>query len=591
MMNRSNAQSITTGSGDADIVMGQMMPCPPNIPSLLEYAAHHHSTQRIISRRLEGDIHSYSYRDAYRRVCQLANALHTLGVKVGDRIGTLAWNGYRHFECYYAISGIGAICHTINPRLYGEQIEYIIRHAEDEYLFVDACFLNLLTPILPQLSSVKGIIVLIDESHMPDTHDLIKASKQSSFIVLNYEALLNGAGSDFNWPTLPPDTAACLCYTSGTTGNPKGVLYSHFSTVMHAYASRNPDALNVSADTVVMPVVPMYHVCAWGMPYIAAMAGATLVLPGDGMDGPALYELIEYAKVELMLGVPTVWLRLLEYLEENHLQIPSVKTVGVGGAASPKALVEALDKQHGIYLLPIWGMTETSPLATLGARTKAMENMSDDERYHIQTTAGKPMFGIEIEIFDDNNHVVTHDGKSRGFLRVRGPWVLRDYYKTDKANAFIEDAHGNEWFDTGDIAVIDENSYLKIVDRAKDVVKSGGEWISSIDLENAALEHESVSEACVIGVKHVKWDERPLLFVVPHPPLTHKQSADHPEPQVSEQELTLKESIQEFLATKVAKWWLPDDILFVNELPHTATGKLQKRTLRDQYWEYLIQQK
>lgn len=548
----------TTGQ----LSQGQMMTQPLIISDLLEYAAAHHGCHEIISRRLEGDIHRYTYSDALKRSKQLAHALILLGVQPGDRVATLAWNGYRHFECYYGISGIGAICHTVNPRLYSEQVEYIINHAEDCYVFLDACFAPLLEPIAEQLTSVKGFILMIDEDQMPET---------SLPNVHNYEHLLAAQPDIFEWPRLDADTAACLCYTSGTTGNPKGVLYSHGSSVLHAYASRNPDALCISADSVVMPVVPMYHVCAWGMPYIAPMSGATLVLPGEGMNGASLYELIDVAKVDLMLGVPTVWLSLIDYLKANDLTIPSVKTVGVGGSASPRSLVETLDKDFGIYLLPIWGMTETSPLATLGAPTKAMAAMSDDERYRIQTTAGKPMFGVELEIFDDSDQPLPHDGTSRGYLRVRGPWVLSSYYKVDKPDAFFIDEQGRQWFDTGDIAVIDANSYLQIVDRAKDVVKSGGEWISSIDLENAAVGHSDVAEACVIGVKHAKWDERPLLFVVP----------------VEGGNVT-KESVYAYLEDKIAKWWMPDDILIVDDLPHTATGKLQKRTLRDEYINYLV---
>ena len=551
-----------TASSFALAQSGQMMTQPLIISDLLEYAAAHHGTREIISRRQEGDIHRYTYRDALKRSKQLANALLALGVQPGDRVATLAWNGYRHFECYYAISGIGAICHTVNPRLYTEQVEYIINHAEDCYVFLDACFAKLLEPVMDKLTSVKGFIFMIDADQMPQTN-LPNA--------INYEDLMTTYSSELVWPRFPQDTASGLCYTSGTTGNPKGVLYSHASTVLHAYASRNPDALNVSADSVVMPVVPMYHVCAWGMPYIAPMSGATLVLPGDGMDGQSLHELIELAEVDLMLGVPTVWLGLIDYLKRNNKRMDSVKTVGVGGSASPKSLVETLDKEYGVYLLPIWGMTETSPLATLGAPTKAMQKMNDDERYRLQTTAGRPMFGIELEIFGEDDQPLPHDGTSRGYLRVRGPWVLTAYYKDEKPDSFFIDANGQQWFDTGDIAVIDEHSYLQIVDRAKDVVKSGGEWISSIDLENAAVGHPDVKEACVIGVRHQKWDERPLLFIVK-----------------SEESDIDKQDIYHYLESRVAKWWLPDDILFVEELPHTATGKLQKRTLRDEYIDYLV---
>jgi len=548
---------------------GQMMAQPLLISDLIEYAARHYGQQEIISLRMEGDIHHCTYADTLKRCKQLANALLALGVQQGDRVGTLAWNGYRHFECYYGISGIGAICHTINPRLFSEQIEYIIQHAEDSYLFVDACFLPLLEPISDRLTSVKGIVVMIDHDQMPNA---------SLANVVNYEQLLSEQSEQYQWPKLDPDSAACLCYTSGTTGNPKGVLYSHQSTVLHAFASRNPDALNISSDTVVMPVVPMYHVCAWGLPYIAPMSGATLVLPGNGMAGEDLYRLIDHAKVDLMLGVPTVWLGLLDYLKQNDLSIPSVKTVGVGGAASPKVLVETLDKDYGIYLLPIWGMTETSPLATLGARSKQLETLPDNERYAVQTSAGKPMFGIEIEIFDaQTNARLMHDGATRGLLRVRGPWVLSSYYKSDKSDCFIQDSEGNTWFDTGDIATIDSQSYLRIVDRAKDVVKSGGEWISSIDLENAAQGCDGVVEACVIGVKHLKWDERPLLFIV------RDKTAG------LQSELLEKETVYQFLVDKIAKWWMPDDIIFVEQLPHTATGKLQKRTRRDEYYNYLLE--
>ena len=547
----------------SSVMAGQMMTQPLIISDLLEYAAAHHGGSEVISRRQEGDIHRYTYRDALTRTKQLVNALQFLGVQPGDRVATLAWNGYRHLECYYAISGIGAICHTVNPRLYTEQVEYIINHAEDCYVFLDACFAKLLEPVADKLTSVRGFIFMIDEDQMPAT---------TLPNPINYEALLAAQAGTFSWPRFPAETASGLCYTSGTTGNPKGVLYSHASTILHAYASRNPDALNVSADSVVMPVVPMYHVCAWGMPYIAPMSGANLVLPGDGMDGQSLHELIEIAQVDLMLGVPTVWLGLIDYLKKTGKRMDSVQTVGVGGSASPRSLVETLDKEYGVYLLPIWGMTETSPLATLGAPTRAMQSMSDEERYRLQTTAGRPMFGVDIEIFGDDDERLPHDGITRGYLRVRGPWVLDAYFKNEKPESFFIDAEGGRWFDTGDIAVIDENSYLQIVDRAKDVVKSGGEWISSIDLENAAVGHPQVMEACVIGVRHKKWDERPLLFIV------QQEGAN----------LT-KEEVLSYLEQHVAKWWLPDDVLFVQELPHTATGKLQKRTLRDEYIDYLME--
>jgi fatty-acyl-CoA synthase len=388
----------------ADYLAGNMMPTDLLIPDLLEYAAAHHGDAEIISRRQEGDIHRYDYRTVLRRSKRLANALLSLGAQPGDRIATLAWNGYRHLECYYAISGIGAICHTVNPRLYSEQVEFIINHAEDSILLLEPDFIPLLESIAPQLSSIQAMVVMVDSEHMPD----------STLPLLNYEQLLSQHSDVYAWPRLRSDSAASLCYTSGTTGNPKGVLYSHRSTLLHAFASRSPDALNVSSGSVVMPVVPMYHVCAWGMPYIAPMAGATLVLPGSGMDGASLHELIELAQVDLMLGVPTVWLNLIEHLKRHDLRMDSVRVVGVGGSASPRALVETLDQDYGVYLLPIWGMTETSPLATLGAPSKALMALPAEQRYRRQTTAGKPMFGIELEIFDEYDQPLPHDGHSRG---------------------------------------------------------------------------------------------------------------------------------------------------------------------------------
>jgi len=540
-------------------MLGNMMNTPLLISAIFDYATDLHADQEIVSRRVEGDIHRYTYRDFGKRCGQLANALLGLGAKPGDCIATLAWNGYRHLEIYYAVSGLGAITHTVNPRLFGEQIDYIINHAEDSIVFVDLTFVSLLEEIVGKLPSVKHFVVMTDRRHMPDT-------KLPNAIC--YEELIAGKPEKVRWPLLDENTAACLCYTSGTTGNPKGVLYSHRSTVLHAMASAIPNGLNMSRDTVVLPVVPMYHVAAWGIPYSGLMMGARLVLPGSGMDGASLFELIDQEQATLLLGVPTVWLALLNHLDGIGKTLDSVHTVAVGGSASPLALVKNFDEKHNVYLMPMWGMTETSPLAVFVSRDHTVDALPQERRYQLQTKAGRPIFGIELEIFDDNEQPLPHDGTAYGNLKVRGPWVIQRYFKAEK------DAAIDGWFDTGDVATIDSQGYMQVVDRKKDVIKSGGEWISSIELENAAMSHAAIREACVVGVRHPKWDERPLMFVVTKP----GQSVD-------------KLDLLNFIAAKVAKWWLPDDVIFLDELPHTATGKLLKMKLRDQYIDYLTTKK
>lgn len=535
-------------------MLGNMMKTPLSIASIIQHAVRQHPHAEIVSRRVEGDIHRYTVGECYRRSCRLAHALRRLGARPGERIATLAWNGYRHVELYYAISGLGAIAHTVNPRLFSAQIEYIVNHAEDSLLFADLSFVPLLDELAGKLPSVRQIVLLCDHAHAP---------AGTRFPFLCYESLLEDEPEEFDWPLFDEDTAACLCYTSGTTGDPKGVLYSHRSTVIHALASCLPDALCLSRDSVVLPVVPMYHVSAWGLPYSALIAGSKLVLPGAGMDGASLFELIEGERADLLLGVPTVWLNLLDYLDCNNRRLAPGTTVAVGGAAAPAALVKRLRDGHDCYLKPLWGMTETSPLATFGGWTAAMVDMSATERERIQTSAGRPIYGIEIEIFDEVGRPLPHDGEHSGALRARGPWVVQRYYRAER------DAASDGWFDTGDVATIDADGYLRIVDRSKDVIKSGGEWISSIALENAALSHASVREACVIGVPHRKWDERPLLLVV----LVEGRALD-------------KTAIIEHLAAQVAKWWLPDDIVAVAELPHTATGKLHKVPLRERYRDH-----
>jgi 3-(methylthio)propionyl---CoA ligase len=556
LLQREEPAALAPDTWESTTMLGNMMQQPLLISSILQQAKTLAPRAEIVSRRIEGDTHRYSYLDCHRRTCQLAQALRTLGVSSGDRIGTLAWNGYRHIELYYAISGIGAIVHTVNPRLFTQQIEYIVNHAEDSLLFVDLTFVPLLNELVGRIPSVRTIVLLCARADAPvDTR----------FEFLCYEELIAGLADEFAWPDFDEDTAACLCYTSGTTGDPKGVLYSHRSTVLHALASCVPNGLNLSRQSVVLPVVPMYHVSAWGLPYSCLMAGAKLVLPGARMDGQSLFELIERERVSLALGVPTVWQTMLQQLEKTGQKLPRDMTFGVGGAAAPLALVEKL-REHDAYLMPLWGMTETSPLATFGGWSEELQELPPAARNRWQTSAGRAIYGIEIEIFDDDEQPLPHDGAQSGQLRTRGPWVVRNYYRND-----CEPCVGG-WFDTGDVATIDADGFLRIVDRKKDVIKSGGEWISSIALENAAVSHACVREACVVGVPHPRWDERPLLLVV-----------------LNEGRVLDKDSILEHLATRVAKWWLPNDIVALDELPHTATGKLHKVPLRDRFRNHFTQ--
>lgn len=531
-----------------------MMYEPLLISSIIRQAAINYPHQKVVSRCFEDGLVEHTYSDIYGRCQRLANALQNLGVKVGDHVATLAWNTHRHLEAYYSISGIGAVVHTVNPRLYDEQITYIINHAEDSVLLVDRSFYPLYERIAGELRTVRQVIVLTDEEHMPE-----------NTAALCYETLLKQSDPEYDWPKLDEQMPAGLCYTSGTTGSPKGVVYTHRSTLIHALATSGVNGLGLGVDTAVMPVVPMYHVSAWGIPYSAPLNGCKLVLPGDGMDGASLLEIINYSQATLLLGVPTVWLNLLAELDKSGQNMPSVKTVAVGGSAPPRALVKTLHERYGIYLMPLWGMTETSPLATFGVPTQRILGMEDEARYDMQVTAGKNLWGIELDILDDAGRSLPRDGKTSGSLVVRGHWVVDQYYRQDSDDKFI-----NGWFDTGDVATIDPDGYLRIVDRKKDVIKSGGEWISSIDLENAAVAHPDVREACVVGVPHPKWDERPLLFVVA------EEGAEID-----------KQAIYDLLTERVAKWWLPDEIIEVSELPHTATGKLQKNVLREQYYSFL----
>jgi fatty-acyl-CoA synthase len=536
---------------------GLMMSMPLAISSLLRHADLNHGDTEIVSRTCEGGIHRYTYRESHARARRLANALARLGVGAGERIGTLAWNGYRHFELYFAVSGIGAVIHTVNPRLFPEQIAYIVGHAEDQYVFFDLTFAPLVEKLAASCKGVKGWVAMTDRAHMP---------RLGIPNLLCYEELLAAESDDYEWPTLDENTAAGLCYTSGTTGNPKGVLFSHRSTVLHAYAISLPDVSDYSARSVILPIVPMFHVNAWGIPYAAPLVGAKLVFPGPGLDGASLYEMFEKEKVTSSSGVPTVWLGLINHLRQNDLKLSTLKMTVIGGSACPPAMMKTLQEEFGIEVRHGWGMTEMSPVGTVNTAKEKHLSWARERRFELGLKQGRPICGVEMKIVDGTGRELPRDGKAFGDLLVRGPWILREYYKGDGGNPLRDG-----WFPTGDVGTIDADGYLQITDRSKDVIKSGGEWISSIDLENIAMGHPAVAEAAVIGVRHPKWDERPLLVVVKKPGA----------------EVTRDELLR-FYEGKVAKWWLPDDVAFVDQLPHTATGKLSKMTLREQFSDYRL---
>jgi len=528
------------------------------ISSLIDYAAVYHGEQEIVSRTVEGPLHRYTYVDAQARSKQLANALTRLGVKLGDRIATLAWNGFRHFELYYGVSGMGAVLHTINPRLFAEQIVYIVNHAEDDYIFTDLTFVPLLEQLVDQFEGVKGFVIMTDEEHMPET---------SLPGALCYEALIAAESAELTWPSFDENTASSLCYTSGTTGNPKGVLYSHRSTVLHSFIVCMKDTLGLCSMDSVLPVVPMFHANAWGIAYAAPAVGAKLVFPGAGMDGESVYELLRDEEVTMAAGVPTVWLMLLNHMRENNLTLEALERVVCGGSAAPRSMIEEFEEAHGARMVHAWGMTEMSPIGTCGTLKPGMEELPDKERYDIQEKQGRGVYGVEMKIVDDDGNELPRDGVAFGDLLVRGPTICGGYFKNDGGDVLNDEG----WFSTGDVANLDPLGYMQIVDRSKDVIKTGGEWISSIDLENTAVGHAEVAEACVIGVYHPKWDERPLLLVI-----RTKDSA-----------LT-KDDMLAYFAGKIAKWWVPDDVVFVDELPHTATGKLLKSKLREEYKDYKL---
>jgi fatty-acyl-CoA synthase len=536
-------------------MQGQMMQLPLLISALIRHADTNHGDTEIVSRLAEGGSHRYSYREAHARMRRLARALQRAGIRPGERIGTLAWNTHRHFELYFAVSGSGAVCHTINPRLFPEQIAYIINHAEDRQVFFDVSFAQLVDALAPHCPQVVSWIAMTDRGHLP----------QTATPILCYEDILAAEADAFDWPQFDENSAASLCYTSGTTGNPKGVLYSHRSSVLHAYAICLPDSMNLSARDTACPVVPMFHVNAWGLPYGAPLTGCKLVLPGPHLDGHSLHELFETEKVTVCAGVPTVWLGLLQYLEVRGLRLSSVRRIVIGGSAAPPAMIRSFASEYGIDVLHAWGMTEMSPLGTVNAPKLKHLGAGEGQYDAVRVKQGRPIFGVEMKIVDSDGRELPRDGKAFGDLMVRGPWVVEKHFKDD--SEILREG----WFPTGDVATLDEDGYMQITDRSKDVIKSGGEWISSIDLENLAVSHPAVAEAAVIGVHHPKWDERPLLVV------TRKEG-----------KTLTREELLGYMRDKVARWWLPDDVVFVDTLPHTATGKLSKLRLREQFRSYRL---
>jgi fatty-acyl-CoA synthase len=531
------------------------------VSSLLEHACRSHPDQEIVSCTAEGPVQRSTYAGIGRRARRMANALTALGVQPGQRVATLAHNGYRHMELYFAVSGMGAVLHTINPRLYAEQIAYIVKHADDQYLFFDTVFAPLLEKLAPELPGVKGFIAMADRAHMPDV-DLPN--------LMCFEELLEAADEHFDWPALDENSAASLCYTSGTTGNPKGVLYSHRSTVLHAMAVCSVDGLAISSADTALVVVPMFHVNAWGMPYAGAICGARLVLPGARLDGKSVYELMRDERVTIALGVPTVWLMLFRHIDGagcSPVHDLCLQRVVIGGAAAPMAMIERFERDFCAVVIHAWGMTELSPLGTVCRLQPRHAFLPEEARRRVQARQGRPVFGVSLKIVDDAGVRLPHDGIAAGNLMVRGPWVARAYFGEPDAMQLDDEGY----FATGDVATIDADGYMLITDRAKDVIKSGGEWISSIDLENAAMGHPGILEAAVIGIAHPTWQERPLLIAV-----------RKPGSEVGAEELIAH------LSGRVARWWLPDDAVFVDELPHTATGKVLKMRLREDFRDYRL---
>jgi fatty-acyl-CoA synthase len=539
-------------------MQGLMQDWPLLCHKILDHAARQHGGREIVSRSVEGPILRTSYRDARARALKVAQLLAREGYRPGDRLATMAWNSARHLESWYGIMGMGGVYHTLNPRLFPDQIAWIMNDASDRLLFVDLTFLPIVEKILPRVPSVEKVIVFTDAENMPET-TLANA--------VAYEEWLGQADGDYEWMTLEESAACGMCYTSGTTGNPKGVVYSHRSNMLHAMIACMPDAMGISCRDTVMPVVPMFHANAWGLAQSAPMIGARLVMPGPRMDGEAIHELLETERVTFTAAVPTVWLMLLQYLEETGKDLPHLKKVVIGGSACPRAMTKKFEENYGVEVIHAWGMTEMSPLGTLGTLKPEHDGLAGEKRLDIKQKQGFAPFGVEMKVTDDENRELPWDGKTFGRLKVRGPAVASSYFGGSGSEQF--DREG--WFDTGDVAHIDAQGFMQITDRAKDVIKSGGEWISTIELENLAMGHADVAEAAVIGVAHPKRDERPLLIVV-----------------AKQGRRPTREELLAYMEGKIAKWWLPDDIVFVDEIPHTATGKIQKTALRERFRDHAL---
>jgi fatty-acyl-CoA synthase len=539
-------------------MVGQMMNVPLLISEQIEFAARFHSMAEVVTRTVEGPVHRSSWGEVARRSKKLANALQTMGIKQGDRVATIAWNTHRHLEVYFAVSSFGAVLHTINPRLPLDQLRYVVDHAEDVALFFDTTFVRLAQFLAAQPNPLSHYVALTDAAHLPADIGINGLT--------DYETLIGDEPDTFAWPALDENAASSICYTSGTAGFPKGVVYSHRSTVLHSYAACMPDAFGICSTDVTLPVVPMFHVNAWGVPYATAMTGSKLVLPGPGLDPVNLTELIENEKVTNLLGVPTVWMALLAHARAQGKKFSSVKKVVIGGSACPPSMIQAWENEHGARVLHAWGMTEMSPLGTVNTLLPKHSDLDDQAKLAIKSKQGRPVFGVDLRLVDDQGSVIAHDGKTSGHLQVRGFWVADSYFRRER-----DETHQDGWFYTGDIAAVDGDGYVQITDRSKDVIKSGGEWVSSIDLENAAMMHPCVQHAAAIGVPHPKWQERPLLIVVKAPGKDVE-----------------KDELHQFLSTKLVKWWMPDAIEFIDALPLGATGKVLKRELRQQFADYRL---
>ena len=538
-------------------MLGLMQNQPLLISSLIDFAERHHGDTEIVSRRVEGDIHRYTWHDVARRARQAAHALDGMNLLFSDRVATLAWNGYRHLELYFGVSGSGRVLHTINPRLHPEQIAWIANHAEDQVLCFDMTFLPLVQAIHAACPTIRQYVALCDPDKLPQDTGIPN--------LVSYEAWIGGQPTAYEWPAFDENSASSMCYTSGTTGNPKAALYSHRSTILHAYAAALPDVMCLSARDSVLPVVPMFHVNAWGIPYSAALVGAKLVFPGPALDGKSVYELVEAEQVNYAAGVPTVWQMLLMHMKPNNLRFSSLKRTVIGGSACPPAMIDAF-REIGVEVLHAWGMTEMSPLGTLCTLKNKHLALPEEEQMKIRLKQGRTFFGVDMKIVHEGGKELPWDGRTPGNLYVKGPWIVREYFKGEGGDPLVDG-----WFPTGDVATIDADGYMQITDRSKDVIKSGGEWISSIDVENIAVAHPAVAMAACIGMRHPKWDERPIVAVVKKPGA----------------EVT-REDLLKFYEGKIAKWQVPDDVVFVESIPLGATGKMLKTRLREMLKDYKL---